>query len=239
MTNRKTNNVLPSASDNSETIALLDDSQMPAEITPQAIEPGLIIPAPLLTEPLTESAAVFITQIASSLLPQDILMRKILEERAQSIAKPVDQQIQARHDQYLCFRLGEVERYGISYLHLEELLYVGHLARVPCTPSFVAGVINHRGELLTVLDIKQFFCMPSAEPGQEARIIVVKIEGVRAGLLVDGVDSNEEYQDTELSPPISSAGVTNMKYVLGIHRGNVTLLNLQAMMDDPALQVRR
>ena len=176
---------------------------------------------------------------ASALMPQDAATRKILAERALVIARPVSNQRHEQRDQYLRFRLGTVERYGIPYQYLEELLYVVNLARVPCTPKFVAGVINHCGELLTIIDIKQFFRMPAIALNKEARIIVVKHAGIRAGLLVDEVDGNKEYQDSELSPPLKSEGVSNIEYVKGIHAGNVTLLNLKALLEDPALRVNR
>lgn len=176
-------------------------------------------------------------QSAVSLMPQDIGTRIILEERARIIAKPAAQQQHQLRSQYLCFRLGQVERYGIAYPCLEELLHVVNLARVPCTPAFVAGVVNHRGELLTILDLKHFFRMPALAISDEARIIVVKHAGIRIGLLVDSVDGNEEYHLAELSPPLSCDRVSN--YVQGIHAGNVTLLNLTALLEDPALQVNR
>lgn len=178
-------------------------------------------------------------QSASALMPQDEATRKVLQARAQAIAKPVNRQQHNLRDQYLRFRLGAVERYGIPYQYLEELLYVGNLASVPCTPAFISGVVNHRGELLTIINLKQFFRMPAVDLDNEARIIVVKHAGMRTGLLVDEVDGNEEYQDSELSPPLSSEGVSNMEYVLGIHAGYVTLLNLKALLEDPALRVNR
>lgn len=178
-------------------------------------------------------------QFAAALMPQDAASRKVLEERARVMAQPVSQQQAGARVQYLCFRLGAVERYGVPYQYLDELLYVNNLAPVPCTPAFVAGVINHRGELLTILDLKEFFRMPAVAAGDEARIIVVKHGDMRTGLLVDGVDGYDDYQDSELSPPLSSEGVSNIAYVLGIHAGNVALLNLEALLDDPAVQVNR
>lgn len=194
-----------------------------------------------LDEPMTSSSASFVTpvQSAASLLPQDSASRKVLEARARVIAKPASLQQHVARDHYLQFRLGPVELYGIPYHYLEELLYVGNLARVPCTPAFVAGVINYRGELLTLLDLKQFFRVDVAGLGEDARIIVVKYGSMRVGLLVDAVDGNESYQDTEVLPPLSSDGVSNMDYVLGIHQGRVTLLNLQALLEDTTLRVTR
>lgn len=201
----------------------------PAEHAPYMAES-----APPLAEPGTQPI-----QSAAALLPRDAATRRILEDRALIIAAQADEQRHEQFSQYLRFRLGAVERYGIPYQYLEELLYVGHLARVPCTPAFVAGVVNHRGELLTILDLKHFFRMPAVEMSDEARIIVVRHGGIRAGLLVDGVDGNEEYQISELSPPLSSEGVSNMEHVSGIHAGSVTLLNMAAFLGDPALRVDR
>lgn len=176
-------------------------------------------------------------QSAASLMPRDAATCKVLEERALAIAKPVSEQRYEQRAEYLRFRLGAVELYGIPYHYLDGLRYVGNLARVPCTPKFVAGVVNYRGELLTVLDLKQFFRMPALAQAGESRIIVVKHTGMRVGLLVDDVDGNEAYQRADLAPPLGSDGVTNMEYVMGIHDGCVTLLNIEALLSDPALRV--
>lgn len=190
------------------------------------MEPGVFEPVPAV-------------QFAVALMPQDAVSCRVLDERARAMAKPLNQEQHELRDQYLRFRLGAVERYGIPYACLEELLYVGNLAHVPCTPPFISGVVNHRGELLTILDLKQFFHLPAVAMSDEARIIVVRHEGMRTGLLVDGVDGNVAYQDAEVSPPLSSKGVSNLEYVLGIHDGRVALLNMKALLDDPALQVHR
>ncbi|MDD4928411.1 MAG: chemotaxis protein CheW [Gallionella sp.] len=195
-------------------------------------------PPPAGDMPLPGPSVLAPVQFAAALMPQDAASQKMLAARAELIARPVSGPQHEAWGQYLRFRLG-AERYGIPYPYLEELLYVGHLARVPCTPAFVAGVINHRGELLTILDLKQFFRMPAVPSGVDARIIVVKHGQMRAGLLVDAVDGNEKYHEADVSAPLMSNGVTNMEYVLGIHNACVTLLNLAALMDDPALRVQR
>jgi purine-binding chemotaxis protein CheW len=196
-------------------------------------------PAEIRLSATPEQRAINSRQSAATLMPKDRETCAILAERSRAIATPVSQQQDEQRDQYLRFRLGEVELYGIPYQYLEELRYVGNLARVPCTPAFVAGVVNHRGELLTILDLKQFFRMPALALAAECRIVVVKHAGTRIGLLVDAVDGNEEYQGNDLAPPLGSDGVTNMEYVLGIHAGRVTLLNLAALVNDPALRVMR
>lgn len=180
-----------------------------------------------------------LTQSAWSLMPTDEVASRVLRERAAILAVLDDDQKNEERDQFLRFRLGPVECYGIPYDYLQELLYLGNLARVPCTPAFIAGVVNHRGELLTVLDLKQFFRIESVARTEEARIIVIQHGGVRAGLLVDGVDGNENYRPSDLAPPLGSEGVSNMEHVLGIHEGNVAMLNVIGLLADPALTVGR
>jgi purine-binding chemotaxis protein CheW len=209
----------------------------PLDQLPATAQPVMETASPLMEVPARPDVQP--GQSAAALMPQDEVSRKVLEKRAQVIAMQAAEQQDETRDQYLRFRLGAVERYGITYQYLEELLYVGNLTRVPCTPPFIAGVVNHRGELLTILDLKQFFRMPAIERGEDARIIVVKHGSVRAGLLVDEVDSNEEYRSSGLSSPMNSEGVSNMEYVQGIHAGSVTLLDIAAILDDPALQVTR
>jgi purine-binding chemotaxis protein CheW len=210
---------------------------MPSVQAPDAVQPTLEYAS--LPPGVPARIEMQAMQLAPTLMPQDEPTRKILEKRARVIALQADEQENESRSQYLRFRLGAVERYGIPYQYLEELLYVGNLARVPCTPDFIAGVVNHRGELLTILDLKYFFRMPPVARGEDARIIVVKHDGVRVGLLVDEVDGNEEYPDSTLSSPLSSEGVSNMEYVLGIHAGSVTLLDVSAFLEDASIQVNR
>lgn len=174
---------------------------------------------------------------ASSLMPTDERSRRILRERAQALAVVGVAQGEESSEQFLRFRLGAVENYGIPYTCLQELLHVGNLARVPCTPASIAGVVNHRGELLTVIDLKHFFRIDPVPQDTESRIVVVQQGAIRAGILVDEVEGNEKYRQTDLAPPLSSNGVANMEHVLGIHKGSVTMLNIEALLNDPALMV--
>ncbi len=174
---------------------------------------------------------------ARSLVPDDARSRSVLKERARLLARKEQEQQSASGDQYLRFRLGPVEWYGIPYRWLVELLYAQGIVRVPGTPGFIAGVVNHRGELLTVLNLHQFFHTQDAESGDQARILVVRNGSMKLGLVVDEVAGNEEYDPGALAPPLASEGVAKIEYVAGIHRGEVTMLDLQALLADPGIVV--
>ena len=175
--------------------------------------------------------------LARDLLPRDPAVLEVLRMRA--LAQMVETVEREHTGQYLRFRLGPSEWYGIPYDHLEEIIYAGNISRVPCTPAFVAGVVNRRGELLSVLDLQQFFRTRSVDRDEQARIIVVRSHGLRVGLLVDAVEGNERYDPAALTPPLLSDGVSNIDYVQGIYEGKVTLLDIAALLADPALTVNQ
>lgn len=177
--------------------------------------------------------------LARDLLPQDPALLHILKMRAQALAQTAETASQEQTGQFLRLRLGASEWYGVPYEHLEEIIYANNIARVPCTPAFVAGVVNRHGELLPVLDLQQLFRSQSAERDEQARIVVVLSHGVRTGLLVDAVEGNETYDPAALAAPIASDGVSNIDHVQGIYQGKVTLLNIAALLADPALTVNQ
>ncbi len=175
---------------------------------------------------------------ARDLLPDTEQARGILKQRALSMAQlKADAEDINNHQEFLRFRLGDTEEYGIAYGHLDEILYVPTITSVPCTPAHIAGVVNRRGEMLTVMQLQPFFNTRDIAKGSEARIIVVSGQGMRVGILVDEVISNERYAPEQLAPALASAGVANLDYVKGIYGGRVTLLNMDALLADDALRV--
>jgi len=175
--------------------------------------------------------------LATTLIPQDTNSRSQMKVRAEELARVQEDRGEVNLQQFLRFRLGPVEWYGIPYPWLDEILYASGIVTIPGTPPFIAGVINLRGELLTLINLKHFFHTQSCEPSNEARILVVCGKGLRVGLLVDAVAGNENYNPVDLAPPIASEGVVKLDYVHGIHQGVVTMLDLGSILADSDLTV--
>ncbi len=138
---------------------------------------------------------------------------------------------------FVRIRLGMAERYGISYKFLEHITKFDSISRIPCTPSVIAGVVNYRGILLTILDLKQLFCTKVGEASTDSWVIVVRFDNLRVGLLVDEVEGSDEFKVAELEPPIHTGGILNLNYVQGIYHGEVTILKIQGILTDPQLRV--
>lgn len=162
-----------------------------------------------------------------------------LEQRAELFARTLNKKEDDEHRlPYIRFRLGEAEEYGILYRYAEEILPFNAITKVPCTPSYIYGVTNRRGQMLTVLDMKYFFNARSENQyDDKAAILVVQASNLLVGLLVDEMLGSDEYVPSKLTVALPSKGVTNLDYVSGIYNGRITMLDLDALLGDAALLV--
>ena len=175
------------------------------------------------------------TPSAVKLMPTDLDDKSLLRLRSLELAKERKEDNQSEKEQFLCFRLGPSEWYGIPYRWLDELIYATGLVPVPGTPPFIAGVVNHQAGLLTVLDLKHFFRTKTTESEGQNWIAVVQVDTMRLGVLMDEVSGNDLYEPASLLPALSSDGAINLSYVLGIYKGTVTMLDFEALLSSGEL----
>jgi purine-binding chemotaxis protein CheW len=165
---------------------------------------------------------------------------RILQERADELAKTEQQAANATEGEaFICFRLGASEQYGISHEHASEIIEPGLITKVPCVPASIIGVVNRRGDLLTVLDLKQFFRMEDTGQTDSGRVIVVSNGELTVGIYADEIIGEARYDTSRLADPLPSDGVRNIFHVKGIHDGKVTILDMDALLGDEALVVDR
>jgi len=137
--------------------------------------------------------------------------------------------IAAKQGKYLTFSLVE-EEYGIGIIQIKEIIGMMPITSVPRTPEFVKGVINLRGKVIPVIDLRLRFEMEPAEYTERTCIIVVEIDGktetVVIGIVVDSVSEvlNINEQDIEEAPSFGTQLNTN--YLLGMAKmeGGVKIL---------------
>ncbi len=138
---------------------------------------------------------------------------------------------------HLTFRL-EDEEYGIEILKIKEIIGVMSITTFPQTPDHVKGVINLRGKIIPVVDLRMMFGMTTTDYTERTCIVVVEIhraEGtLLVGLVVDGVSEvvNLKQEDIEESPEFSANLDTN--YILGLAKtegGVKILLDIENMLN--------
>jgi purine-binding chemotaxis protein CheW len=132
----------------------------------------------------------------------------------------------SRHGgKFLSFFLKQ-EEYGIEILKVQEIIGILPITRVPRTPEFVKGVINLRGKIIPVTDLRSKFNMEDREETSETCIIVVQTNGLEIGVIVDKVSEVLDISDSEIEDVPSFGTDVSTDYLLGIGNtsGRVRLL---------------
>ncbi len=138
-------------------------------------------------------------------------------------AKAVDQTAVKREGKYLTFSLAKQE-YGIVILKIKEIIGVMSITTVPKTPPFIKGVVNLRGKVIPVMDLRLKFGMEEIPYNERTCIIVVEIAGPRStvpmGVVVDSVSDvlHIDTSDIEETPDFGTQ--LDTKYILGMAKIN-------------------
>lgn len=119
----------------------------------------------------------------------------------------------------LSFYLG-VENYCVDIRAVKEVVRITRITAVPNTPEFVIGVMNLRGEIISVIDIGYFFGLGEKEMTKEARVIVTDVKGESMGVLVDRIQETLYIQEKSVQPTLPTikgrlAGYTKGQVKLG------------------------
>jgi purine-binding chemotaxis protein CheW len=134
----------------------------------------------------------------------------------------------------IVFKLGK-EIYGLELQEVREIIMVGLVTPVPRAPSFIQGVLNLRGEIIPVIDLRLRFGLEHQDPSALSRIIVTPIGDVFTGLIVDSVDEVKNIDRKLLEPPPRVTSVGANAYIDQVARTNtgvIFLLALQQLLTD-------
>ncbi|HEY2420065.1 MAG TPA: chemotaxis protein CheW [Neobacillus sp.] len=127
---------------------------------------------------------------------------------------------------YLTFTLGN-EHYGLEIKHVTEIIGIQEITMVPELPEYIKGIINLRGQIIPVMDVRLRFRKPFREYNDRTCVIVVDIKSVSVGLIVDAVSEVLSIQDEEVVPPPDVTRGFSNRYIKGIGKvGNEVKLIL-------------
>lgn len=136
--------------------------------------------------------------------------------------------------QYLTFSIGH-EVYGINIMQVKEIIRMLTITAIPETFNFIKGVINLRGQIIPVMDVRKRFNIPEKEWDDRTCIIVVNLNEIEMGLIVDNVNEVVEISPEQIDEMPSINNSTAQKYVRGIGKIQDSvkiLLNLEKLLFD-------
>lgn len=163
--------------------------------------------------------------------------REILRRRARELARlPVAEESGTDRLELVQFRLA-AETYGIESRHVREIVPLRDYTPLPCTPNFVMGIVNIRGQILSLLDLGRLFDLPAAAMTSESRVMVLSDGDMEFGILAEvllGVTSVAPEAVRETLPTLAGSRST---YLRGITDERLIILDAARLLNDPALIV--
>lgn len=125
--------------------------------------------------------------------------------------------------QLVTFRL-EDETYGINVMHVQEVLRVTEIAPVPGAPPYVLGIINLRGNVVTVIDTRSRFGLSPGDIDEASRVVIIESEMQVVGILVDSVAEVVELKGSEIDSAPNVGNEESSKFIQGVATSDNNLL---------------
>jgi purine-binding chemotaxis protein CheW len=133
--------------------------------------------------------------------------------------------VPARLETWVTFRLAG-ERYALPVPTVQEVLRVGMVTRVPHAPYPVRGIINLRGRVVPLVDVRRRIGLPPGEPDARSRVLIADARGRVVGLLVDEVDQVVRLDRNAVEPPPEGVVTERAQYLIGVYQWRDSLLIL-------------
>lgn len=161
---------------------------------------------------------------------------RILKERARRLALEPEGKKAEDLIEIVEFMLAH-ERYGIETLYVREVYPIKDITPIPGTPPFVLGLINLRGHILSILDIKKFFGLPEKGITDLNKAIILHTQDMEFGILVDSIISIRSISAGALQPPLPTLTGLRENYLKGITAERVVVLDAFKILSDKSIIV--
>jgi purine-binding chemotaxis protein CheW len=140
--------------------------------------------------------------------------------------------------QLVSFNIGQ-EEFGLDIQSIQEINRMVDITRVPNSPEFVSGVINLRGKVIPIIDLRKRFGFPSKEYDKNTRIIVVELNGMVVGFIVDAVSEVLRIPKSITEPPPAIVAGIGSEYITAVAKLEnrlLILLDLERILKDKEKQ---
>ncbi|MBI5194002.1 MAG: purine-binding chemotaxis protein CheW [Nitrospirae bacterium] len=156
----------------------------------------------------------------------------ILKKRAEALARESEEKTaEGEYIEVVEFVLA-YERYAIQTSYVREIIVLNELIRIPCTPLFTAGIINLRGEIISVIDLKRFFDLPAKGISYLNKVIILHNEEMEFGILADSITGVRNLNMNEIEPKLPTLTGIREEYLKGITRDQVVFIDAEKLLTD-------
>jgi len=163
--------------------------------------------------------------------------RNVLRSRAKKLSQEIESKgTGEEYFEVLEFLLAN-ETYAIETMFVREVYPMTELTPLPCTPAFVFGLINIRGQILTVMDMKKFFNLPERGITNLNKVIVARKDAMELGILADEIIGIRNIPEKGLNPPLPTMTGIHAEYLKGVNGERLIVLDMERFLTDRRLIV--
>ena len=167
----------------------------------------------------------------------DAEMSRILKARAAEYARlPTTRGSSSPTLEVIRFTLGR-EQYAMELHHIQEVIPLPELTPLPGTPKFILGIINVRGQIISVIDLKTFFDLPQQGLNNRNRVIILHSPEMEFGILADEVKGVSRLGEDELQATLPTLTGVRQEYLKGVSNESVTVLDAMKLLTDPKMLI--
>lgn len=182
-----------------------------------------------------EAARVAIERIWT---PTDEDTRRILKKRAETLAREaVLEETADASIEVIEFLLAH-ERYAVASEYVRGVDPLEDFTPLPCTPSFVLGIVNVRGEILSVIDLKKFFDLPEKGLTDLNKVIVLESADMVFGIVADAIIGVRRILRVDIQSSLPTLTGIREDYLLGVTAERVVILDAEKLLSDEKLIVQ-
>ena len=132
------------------------------------------------------------------------------------------------NEQLLVFNLDK-EEFGLNIKHIDQIIQYSQTVKVPDTPDFIEGLLSLRGQIYTVFNLRRRFGFPTCEFDEMTKIIIVKVNSISFGLIVDGVKEILRYEEANIENTSKTRSNINNKFIIGSIRFDERIIEILAV----------
>jgi len=164
--------------------------------------------------------------------------KRLLKARARALARePAKDEADDDYIEVVEFVLA-YEQYAVETRHVREIHPLEHLTPLPCTPAFVLGIVNVRGEILSVIDLRKFFDLPEKGLTDLNKVIVLESENMLFGVLADAVIGARRVRVADIQPSLPTLTGVREAYLMGVTAERTVILDAEKLLADETIVVQ-
>jgi len=169
--------------------------------------------------------------------PTSIEKKKILKARAKKLSREPEKDKSAETYLEVVVFILAYETYAIETSFVREIFPLKEFTPLPCTPPFVSGIINVRGQILSVIDIKKLFELPEKGLGELNKVIILHKDDMEFGILADRILGTRSIPLEDIQPSLPTLKDVRVKYLKGVTGDRVVILDVTKIMSDKKIIV--